>query len=385
METWAGEDGKNYGKYILRGTDMENFDMGTRGELLSFKSEDGSYEQKLNIRSLDPNKLFPESQQSSKSRHMSILVEPIQFIMHPASKVIAKPGSDLQIQMQFIYKDFLKNKSKSGKGDSKMKVTQTGFQTKENTPYFTPWWRHLYEHGENAEYFTDVEAQERYSVEFWEEDLGNNKVQVFLNLIIEDVKSKDQSFLKFEVEKYPMKHVFNTELVVEPNTEMFPEGYLGVWMPEYNMFLVKPEEEGAPYMVYRGHHFSGFCAGIGKEISNVYVTKDGQRLDSSTHGRFQSEKRTGEEGTVQLEFSIANLTDSDAGDYSCVVEGPSGSVQQDMSLIVADYVGAELTLLWWNATMVSCIFLRDCPIFQTDFKILTALGIFRPHPPTLKS
>ncbi len=31
------------------------------------------------------------------------------------------------------------------------------------------------------------------------------------------------------------------------------------------------------------------------------------------------------------------------------------------------------------------VFIRDRPKFPTDFKILTALGIFRPHPPTLKS
>ncbi len=153
---------------------MEHFDMGSSGGLISFQSKDGSYEQKLNIRSLDPNKVFPGSQQNSKSRHLSILVEPIQFIMHPASKVIAKPGSDLQIQMQFVYKHFLRNKSKSEKGDAIIKITQTGFDIEENSPDFELRWKKLYQNKEDGEDFFDVVEQERYSIEFQEEDLGNN-------------------------------------------------------------------------------------------------------------------------------------------------------------------------------------------------------------------
>ena len=54
----------------------------------------------------------------------------------------------------------------------------------------------------------------------------------------------------------------------------------------------------------------------------------------------------------ELQYEIPVTTYSDAGEHSCIVEGPSGRVQQDMSLIVAERVDVTLDVPWWNASMV---------------------------------
>ena len=40
---------------------------------------------------------------------------------------------------------------------------------------------------------------------------------------------------------------------------------------------------------------------------------------------------------------------------------------------------------FWGSVLSFPKIVRDRPKFPTDFKILTTLGIFRPHPPTLQS
>ncbi len=339
---------------------MENLHIGgSQGALVTFQNDDKSYRQMLNIRSLNPTKLFPQNQMAnSKNRHLSILVDPIQFEIHPASKVIAKPGSDIQIQLQFAYRNILRKKSKSGQGSAKIKVYQYGFDIESDSPYFHGGSWPLFEQG-NDQAFVDAEARKRYSVEFREEDLGNNEVRVFLNLLITDVQPNDQSFLLFEITKHPVKHMFHTELIIEPNTEMFPEGYLGVQLQNYMAVPAKDKE--APLLLYKGQQSLGVCTGIGNVISDVYLTKDGKRLDATDDDRYSSQKVINK-GITRLEFESKNITESDAGEYSCVVEGPSGSVQQDMSFIVAERVSVQLDIPWWNATVV-----RLCCIHSSEY------------------
>ncbi len=254
---------------------------------MSFQNEDNGYQQTLNIRSLDPNKIFPDSQQNSKSRHLSILIDPLQLTMKPASKIIAKRGADLQIELQFFNKNIIRQRSKSGKGDVKIRVYKTGFKMEENSPYFQPLGGVLYDDSDDYQVNLE-EVLPRYSFDVREEDHGNNEIETFLNLVIEDVKPGDQSFLTFEITKHPIKYTFHTELLVEPNSEMFPEGYLGVFFQ--NFMAAPPEDKEAPWMLFEGMQNMGICTGIGNSISDVYLTKDGQRLDASTHELFTSQE-----------------------------------------------------------------------------------------------
>ncbi len=276
----------NYGKYILQGIDMENYKMPGHEGLMSFQNKDTGYQQTLTIRNLDPSKNFPESQQNSKSRHLSIIIDPLQFTMKPASKIIAKPGHDLQIELQFVNKNIIRHKSESGKGDVKIRISRTGFKIEENSPYFQPIGGVLYNDGDD--FHVPVEENPRYSFEVREDDRGNSEIQTFLNLLIKDVKPEDQSFLTFEITKHPIKYTFRTELLVEPNSQMFPECYLGVWFQAY--MAVPPKDEEAPWMLFEGEQNMGVCTGIGNSVSDVYLTKDGQRVDASTHESFTSQE-----------------------------------------------------------------------------------------------
>ncbi len=54
----------------------------------------------------------------------------------------------------------------------------------------------------------------------------------------------------------------------------------------------------------------------------------------------------------ELQYEIPVTTYSDAGKYRCIAEGPSGRVQQDFNLIVAENVHVTLDVPGWNASMV---------------------------------
>ena len=88
-------------------------------------------------------------------------------------------------------------------------------------------------------------------------------------------------------------------------------------------------------------------------ILDLYISKDGRRLDAATNDRFSSEKNI-KDYTVELNFDIANLSYSDEGEYSCVVEGPTRSIHEDANFIVAERLDIQLRIPWWNASMVSC-------------------------------
>ena len=92
---------------------------------------------------------------------------------------------------------------------------------------------------------------------------------------------------------------------------------------------------------------------LGMNILDLYINKDGQRLDATNNDRFSSEKNN-KDYTVELNFDIANLTHADEGAYSCVVESPTRSIQEDASFIIAGRLDIQLRIPWWNASMVSC-------------------------------
>ncbi len=103
------------------------------------------------------------------------------------------------------------------------------------------------------------------------------------------MKPEDQSYIQFEIIKHPITYTFRTELLVEPNVNMFPEGYIGIVFE--NLWAVHPKKEGAPMMLYRGTQNMGYCVAIGNTILDVFLTKDGYRLDSTTHDSITFHKR----------------------------------------------------------------------------------------------
>ncbi len=56
--------------------------------------------------------------------------------------------------------------------------------------------------------------------------------------------------------------------------------------------------------------------------------------------------------SMNVIYSIANMSESDAGEYSCVVEGEGGSVQNDRTLVASEEIQATFSLTWWNQTQV---------------------------------
>ena len=177
LKTSPGENGVKYGKYVLQGIGMENFEVNGHGGLMSFQNDEKTYQQTLNIRNLDPSKLFPESQENSKSRHISLLIDPVHFTMNPVSKIIAKPGCDVQIQLQFVNKNILRQKTKSGAGEVKMSIHQTGFVIEENSTMFWPTGGLLFDNtGDVPEHA--IQEHPRYTFDIWEEDRGSNTIEL---------------------------------------------------------------------------------------------------------------------------------------------------------------------------------------------------------------
>ena len=218
-----------------------------------------------------------------------------------------------------------------------------------SNPYFSYETSLIFENGTEYSYWGDEPRQSKASVDFNEQMIGQNEIQVTINLLIEDVQSGDDTFIITEISKMPVLYLMNTQLIVAPNTEPYPAGYLGVKMYSHTNYDDMYDPDSTIGLLI-GQNSIIECIGIGNKLSDIYLTKDGRRLESSGYDLVFHNLKS--ENWMNVLYSIANTSESDAGQYSCVVEGASGNAKTDRTVIVSEEVISTISVEWWNATQV---------------------------------
>ncbi len=105
MKKWTDGDFKNYGKFIIEGTNAGDLD----NELLS--------------------PIF-----TLGNDHLG---QTFLHVNRPAPEVIAQPGSEVKLQFQFVYKN--NHETRFGRDDIEIKMYQYSTIIERDNPYYTTW------------------------------------------------------------------------------------------------------------------------------------------------------------------------------------------------------------------------------------------------------
>ena len=349
MQTWPGENGKNHGKFILEGTNTEEVDFAIYGPGFVLGNQEASYsEVMIMFQDREIGRLFPQSSREGRNKHFSMLVDPVNFIQQPPSKIIAQPGSDIQMVIQFVYR---KSPNKRFDRDHiQTRILQHANVIQEDSPYFTDNFTPIFENNTEFSYWPhEPNYNPNIPVELTEKMIGNNEIQVTINMLIKNVQKGNGSFIIIEITKMPIKYNFVTQLLVAPNTELYPSGYLGVKMSSLHGNTA-PDDPQSPIGFVVGKDLIIQCYGIGNDLSDIYLLKDGHLIETEGEDLVYHFSKT--DYWMDVMYTSNNASQSDAGEYSCILEGESGNVRTDRILMVIEEIHSSISMSWWNETQV---------------------------------
>ena len=349
MQTWPGENGKNHGKFILEGTNTDDVDFAIYGPGFVLENQEASYsEMMMMFEEREIRRLFPRSSRKARNKHFSMLVDPVNFTLQPPSKIIAQQGSDVRMVIQFIYKT---NRNKRFERDHiQTRIHKYSNVIEEDSPHFTYNYTPIFENNTEFSYWPhEPNNNPNIPVELTEEMIGNNKIQVTITMLIKNVPKGDGSFIIIEITKMPIKYNFVTQLLVAPNTELYPSGYLGVKMSSLHGNTA-PDDPQSPIGFVVGKDLIIQCYGIGNDLSDIYILKDGNLMETEGENLVYHVYKT--DYWMDVMYTSNNASQSDGGKYSCILEGESGSVRTDKTLMVIEEIHSSISLSWWNDTQV---------------------------------
>ena len=345
MQTWPGEKGKNYGKFILEGTNTEDVDFAVYGQGFVLENQKASFSEVMMERGIEH--LLPRSSREARNKHFSMLVDPINFTLQPPTEIIAQPGSDIQIVIQFIYK---RNSKKRFERDHiETRIHQYFNVIQEDSPYFTYNHTPIFENNTEFSYWPDEPNNNpEIPVELIEEMIGNNEIQVTITILMKNVQG-DNSVIISEIAKMPIKYNFVTQLLVSPNTKLYPTGYLGVNIYSIHGSTASDDSESTIGFVV-GKDLIIQCYGIGNDLSDIYILKDGHLMETEGEDLVYHFSKT--DYWMDMMYTSNNASQSDAGEYSCILDGESGNVGTDRVLMVIEEIRSSISMSWWNDTQV---------------------------------
>ncbi len=256
---------------MLEGTNTENINIDYYGSGFILQNDDTTYWESLTFRDLDSRHLFPRASRGAATKHLSMLIEPVHFVTIPESKIITQRGSDVKLQIQFVYKKypqarFEEDVIKTRIYQNKMVIPKD--PKGNDSPYFLSRYTPIFEQGTGFNQWED-DKNPKASVDYAEENIGHDEIQVTINVLIKDIEIGDDSQIFYEIEKTPVKYSMYTELNVVPNTDMYPPGYIGVKMYSLGSYYGGDEDQESPMGLVLGKNELIECIGIGNELSEV--------------------------------------------------------------------------------------------------------------------
>ena len=345
LQTWPGENDKNHGKFILEGTNTDDVEFAVYGPGFVLQNQEASYSEVMMFQEREMGHLFPRSSKA-RNKHFSMLVDPVNFTIQPPSKIIAQPGSDVKMAIQFIYK---KNHNKRFDRDHiETRIHQHANVIQEDSPYFTYNYTPIFENNTEFSYWPDEQNNNpKIPVELTEEMIGNNEIRVTINVLMKHVQKGDDCLILSEITKMPVKYNFVTQFLVAPNTELYPSGYLGVYMYSSRSASGDP---GSPIGFVIGKDLIINCYGIGNDLSDIYLLKNGHQIETEGENLVYHFSKT--DYWMDVMYTSNNASELVAGEYSCILEGEFGSVRTDRTLMVIEEIQSTISMSWWNDTQV---------------------------------
>ncbi len=279
---------------------------------------------------------LPENGDQKRAFEMTVMVAPLELMSIPPSKIMAREGSD--VTLEWIYTEHL-DPAFPNYDIERIFLAQFKYDIDFNNPQFRQSYQPMFiQDGQ----FNTKDPRITLNIETKAE---GNKLEVKVILIIQDIRQDDQSLITFEIpDTYPrpVGVSFLHSIIVSPNTQLIPEGYLGVVMDHW----MSPD---SPYVgLYEGKLASVICYGIGDDISEIYLTKDGERVQSDGE-HLLSHRMAGS----SLEYYILKVSEADLGTYTCYAEDTSGRiVKEERPAVMAEKVQAHLQLVSWDSDQV---------------------------------
>ncbi len=198
-----------------------------------------------------------------------------------------------------------------------------------------------------------------------EQKRQGNDLEVTVTLMITDIQANDQSTITCRIDgtlTRPVNIELSTEIIVAPNTEFFPTGYIGVALDPW-------ESPDSSYVALNvGKTKEIVCMGIGNDISTTYLTKDGDEPVEDAQHTMSELKRTSTNKQF-VTYRIENVSEADFGTYACNAEDTFGRlVKVERPSVVPEQTTADIKVVSWSSDQVlkimHTIFFEEPPSAQ---------------------
>ncbi len=285
-----------------------------------------------------------ENPEDKGSFQITTLIEPPikYFKSAPPAKITAEQGSDVFLHWEFTYQ--IDPINSQYHPDQIVLLSQYKAEIDPTSPVFRPQSYNI--KSVNGEL---VMPEPRMSGQVIQKRQGND-VKVHVTLGITDIQPDDQSMITCSIDgtlTRPVSIQWSTEIIVAPNREFFPSGYIGAAMDPWT----SPDSSFVAMTL--GEKVEILCMGVGNDISNTYLTKDDQQpVEDAEHTlsevfRFMTNRQS-------VMYRIEHASEADFGTYACNIEDKYGRVvTTKRASVVNEDVQAEITVSEWNSDQVS--------------------------------
>ena len=278
----------------------------------------GWFQFSLQQTDIDP---YKESIRLNKNKqdyeHTTVFVEvdPVEFTELPPNKIFVEQGSDLELEWEWTYRNDTKATALSPALDDVLWVYQMKFKPDGNTfskEDMTYWYCSPVKSEENL-CPEDLKVA-KGKVVYTEKAGDDGKINATATLIMKNIQLEDQTMLYFVFEKSVVSYSMITQLIVAPNTALFPPRWHGASMHQPMARMTRK------FVFKEGSYALLACEGAGNSISDVFLGTGRQTRLNTTDGHFLYFPVKFEDYQILL-YAIADVKPEDAGNYYCNVDG----------------------------------------------------------------
>ncbi len=343
-QEWPGENGVTYGRCTMQVTNQDGFSNAPGFQLTSF---DMPLWQAIMSDSMY-GMVYLHQQDNPENKgsfHIKQLIEPPikYFKASPPAQITAEQGSDLTLHWEFTYKIDPIFSHYERYPDRIVSLAQYIDHINPNSPVFRPQYRNIQSEGG-----TLITKELRMSGQVEQKRQGND-LEVTVTLVIADIQTNDQSKITCRIDgtlSRPINIELSTEIIVAPNTELFPVGYIGAALDPWE----SPDASYVPMTV--GKIKEIVCMGIGNDISTTYLMKDGEQpVEDDQHTMSELKKTSTNKQFVT--YRIENVSEADFGTYVCNSADTSGRlVKIEKPSVVPERTVADIKVVSWSSDQV---------------------------------
>ncbi len=336
-QEWPGENGVTYGRCSMQVTNQDSY---ISFQLTSF---DVPLWQGIMSDSMYGMVLFHQQENPDHKGpfYVKQLVEPPikRFKASPPAQITAEQGSDLILQWEFTYHIDTIYSQYERYPDRIVSLAQYIDHIDPNSPVFRPLYKNIQSKGGKL-----ITKEPRMFGQVEQKRQGND-LDVIVTLMITDIQPNDQSTITCRIDgtlTRPIIIELSTEIIVAPNSEFFPVGYIGVALDPWD----------SPDASYVSITREITCMGIGNDISTTYLTKDGvEPVKDDQH--IMAELKRVSANKQFVTYRIRNVSGADFGTYACNAKDTSGRlVRVEKPSVVPERTVADIKVVSWSSDQV---------------------------------